>query len=139
MPAPALAPPELAIVRAINVQRTAHGRPALRIDRRLARSAERHSRDQLRHDRLEHTSSDGTPFPRRIRRAGRFRTAGEVIAFAPRGSSSRARAIVRMWMGSPPHRVQMLSASYRIVGVGKVRGGLRSWRGALITADFAAR
>ena len=131
--------PERAIVHAINLERVARDRPPLRPAGGLSRGARRHSIDQLRNDRLAHDSSDGTPFARRVARVGRFRVAGEVIAFAPRGSASRARAVVRMWMRSPVHRDQVLNPSFRVVGVGRVRGGLHRRRGTVVTVDLAAR
>ncbi len=133
----ALPPPERAIVRAVNEQRAAYGLPNLRISRTLSRSAQRHSVDQLRHDVLNHTSSDGTSFGRRLARTGHYRIAGEVIAFAPRGAQSRARAVVRLWMQSPGHRAQVLNPAFRLVGVGRVRGLLGRSRGTVVTVDFA--
>lgn len=138
MPVP-LALPERAIVKVVNAERAAHGVPRVRAVRALSRVAERHSRDLLRHDRLEHASSDGTPFDRRIARAGSYRAAGEVLAFTPRGSASRAAAVVRLWMGSPKHRAQLLNPNFKVIGIGRVRGGLRGQRGALVTADLAVR
>ncbi len=129
--------PERAIVRAINAERAARGLPGLRATRRLSRGAARHSRDLLRSDRLGHASSDGTPFARRIARAGSFRFAGEVIAFAPRGSASRARSVVRMWMRSPAHRRQLLDGRFRIMGIGRTRGALVTQRGTMVTVVLA--
>lgn len=137
MPAP-LPPPERALVQEFNAQRVAHGLPKLRVSRRLSRVAERHSRDLLRHDRLDHTSTDGTPFSRRIGRIGRFRIKGEVLAFAPRGKT-RARSVVRMFMRSPMHRAQILDPRFRVIGVGRVRGNLVTTRGAMVTADLGGR
>ena len=134
-----LPPPERAIVQAFNAQRAVHGLPALRLNRRLSRTAERHSRDLIRHDRLSHTSTDGTSLARRIARAGSFRLKGEVLAFAPNGSGARARAVVRLFMRSPPHRAQLLNPRYRVLGVGRVRGGMRGARGVVVTVDLAAR
>ena len=134
-----LPPPERAIVRVVNHERKVHGLRTLRPVKSLTRAAERHSWDQLRYDFYGHASSDGTPFYRRIRRVIAFRTAGEVVAFAPRGSRSRARSVVRMWMRSPTHRRQLLDPNFRLLGVGRVRGRLGSRRGAMVTADFAQR
>ncbi len=138
MPVP-LAPPERAIVQVVNVERTARGLPSLRAARGLSRAAESHSWDQLRYDRFGHDSSDGTPFGRRIARVGRFRMSAEVVAFAPRGSGSGARSIVRLWMRSSAHRAQVLNPNFRILGVGRVRGRLQGQFGALVTADLAVR
>ena len=130
--------PERAIVRAVNAERAAVGLPGLRPSRRLSRGAARHSYDLLRNDRLGHASSDGTPFARRVARVGSFRLAGEVIAFAPRGSGARARTVVRMWMRSPYHRRQLLNWRFRVVGIGRMYGALSARRGTVITADLAA-
>jgi uncharacterized protein YkwD len=83
--------------------------------------------------RLQHESADGTSATTRIHRAMRVRYAGEAIAFA-----SDARAIVRSWMASPPHRKLLLSRSYRVVGVGVVRGTYDSYRVLYATADLGA-
>lgn len=133
----ALDVPERAIVRAVNLERAAVGLPDLRATRRLSRGAERHSRDLLRHGFIGHASSDGTPFARRVARIGSFRIAGEVVAFVPRGSASRARSVVRMWMRSPSHRRQLLNGRFRIIGIGRARGALSARRGAMVTADLA--
>jgi uncharacterized protein YkwD len=134
-----LAPPERAIVQAVNVERTARGLSPVRTFRGLSRAAESHSWDQLRYDRFGHDSADGTPFGRRIARVGRFRMSAEVVAFAPRGSGSGARSIVRLWMRSSGHRAQVLNPNFRILGVGRVRGRLQGQLGTMVTADLAVR
>lgn len=133
-----LPPPERAVVHAVNVERAAHGLRPLRVARSLTRAAEIHSRDLLRQGRVGHDSSDGASFSLRIARAGRFREAGEVVAFSPRHSAT-ARAVVRLWMRSPIHRQELLSPNYRLLGVGRVRGPLGGRRGTLVTADLATR
>jgi len=138
MPVP-LALPERAIVQAINAERTARGLPGVRAHRGLSRSAERHSWDQLRYERFGHDSPDGTPFGRRIARVGRFRMAAEVVAFMPRGTGTGARTVVRLWLRSPGHRAQVLNPSFRIMGVGRVRGRLQGRLGVVVTADLAVR
>jgi uncharacterized protein YkwD len=43
-----------------------------------------------------------------------------------------------MWLASPGHRANLLDPSYRIVGVGALRGRFEGHDGALmITTDFA--
>jgi uncharacterized protein YkwD len=124
---------ERAVLRAVNRIRARRGLPRLRADRRLSAVATRHSRDLLVHGLLSHSSSDGTPFWSRIRRAADARTVGEtLIEF--HGSSSGGR-IVRAWMHSPPHRAELLAPGYRRIGIGRVRAGGVS----VVTADFASR
>ncbi len=121
------------VVRGINAQRHAHGLAPLRLASPLGRVAGSHSRFMARVGHLQHESADGTSATTRIRRAMRVRRAGEAIAFA-----SDARAIVRSWMASPPHRRLLLSRSYRVVGVGVVRGTYNSYRVLFGTADLGA-
>lgn len=121
------------VVRGINAQRHAHGLAPLRLASPLGRVAGTHSRFMARVGHLQHESADGTAATTRIRRAMRVRRAGEAIAFA-----SDARAIVRSWMASPPHRKLILSRSYRVVGVGVVRGTYDRYRVLYATADLGA-
>jgi uncharacterized protein YkwD len=129
--------PELAIVRDINEQRRARGLKTLQIARRLVRAARSHSLDMLRQDRLSHTSSDGTPFSRRLGRL-RLECAGETLAWVPRQADSRPEAVVRHWLESPPHRQQLLDGRYRLVGVGQLAGAMDRAPGIAVTADFGA-
>jgi uncharacterized protein YkwD len=124
---------ERGVLRAINRVRTRHGLARVRFGRRLSAAAAWHSHDLLTHGLLSHSSSDGTPFANRIRRAADARRVGEVlIEFRGRRT---ARAIVRGWMHSPPHRAELLTPGYRRVGVGRA-----SAAGAtVVTADFASR
>jgi uncharacterized protein YkwD len=84
-------------------------------------------------ERLRHESADGTSATRRIRRATHLRRTGEAIAFA-----ASARALVRAWMASPPHRRLLLSRSFRMIGVGVARGSYSSYRVLYATADLGA-
>jgi uncharacterized protein YkwD len=129
---------ERAIAREINQVRARQGLRAVRSSRSLARAAARHSGDQLGHDQVTHTSSDGTPFQRRIRRYTRG-SAGEVIAWVDRGTARRAQTIVQLWLGSPSHRAQLMTSSFRRVGIGAGNGMLGARPGTIVTADFASR
>lgn len=130
---------ESAIVWAMNVERRRHGLRSLRARRGLARVAFRHSVDQLRHDRMQHASFDGTTIVQRIRRGGNYRSVGEVLAWVPDGLSRRARRVVQLWMESPSHRAQVLQPRYRFVGVGRKHGAMGGQRGVIFTADFGGR
>lgn len=130
---------EVAIVRVLNRERRKRGIPGLRLSPRLAAVARNHTLDQLRSDRLNHTSSDGTPSNVRIRRVVRARTSGETIAFVSRGAGSGARTIVRMWLRSPAHASVLLSRSFRSIGIGRARGRLGQASGVVVTANLTSR
>jgi uncharacterized protein YkwD len=54
------------------------------------------------------------------------------------GRLAQARTIVKMWMASPEHRRNLLDPSFRIVGVGALRGTFSGRPGTLmVTTDFA--
>jgi uncharacterized protein YkwD len=129
---------ERAVIRHVNDVRAAHGLAPVRASRALNRAAEHHSRDMLRRDFFDHTSSDGTPFDRRIRRYTDAHEVGENIAAlgVRRGA---AATVVEMWMNSPPHRAIMLSTSFDRIGIGRRWGTLGGATQAVVTADFASR
>jgi uncharacterized protein YkwD len=53
----------------------------------------------------------------------------------PRGTG--ARAIVRAWMHSPPHRAVLLDPAYHRVGVAGANGSMGAGGAYLVTADFS--
>jgi uncharacterized protein YkwD len=128
----------------VNAQRSAHGLSRLRSNRLLRLAAARHSREMVRNRFFAHTSPDGTDFVTRIREAGYLQGSrswgvGENLAWGV-GADSTPGAIVRSWMNSPPHRRNILTASFRSVGIGIVPGSPHfKNRGATYTTDFGYR
>jgi uncharacterized protein YkwD len=129
---------ETAIVRQINRVRHAHGLDSVGPSLGLARLARRHSRAMLAHDTLSHSSFDGSSFIGRLRTAGPHRRYGETLAWAPKGSGTTARVLIRLWMGSPAHRAVLMNGALRRVGIGRVYGAMGAQRGTAITADFSS-
>jgi len=124
----------------LNAERERHGLRALRLNPRLSRAARRHSEDMARNNYFDHNSRNGASFVDRIRRTGyltgarRWKVA-ENIAWGTHWLAS-PRAIMKAWMDSPGHRVNILEASYREIGIGVAT---RSERRAIYTTDFGAR
>jgi uncharacterized protein YkwD len=129
---------ERAVLHRLNAIRHAHGLRGLRASRRLARAADAHSAEMMRHHYLGHASADGSPWDRRIRRYVRARALGETVAVLSR-RSRMASAVVRQWMNSPPHRATLLSRSFRRIGVARRAGRWGGSRVAFFTADLASR
>jgi uncharacterized protein YkwD len=143
----AMAALEDAVVGRMNAVRRAHGLRPLRANVRLRAAAVFHSRDMGRRGYFEHDSISGTPFWRRIERFYPSRgfnawTVGENLLW---GSDTYDAAFaVREWMSSPPHRENILSRSWREVGIGAVHfanapGEYRGRRVTIVTADFGSR
>lgn len=129
---------EIAIVREINRVRRAHHLHTVKLTAPLARVARRHSSLMLKYNALSHSSFDGSSFSTRLQRAGKRRLYGETLAWAPTGSGVTARALLRLWLHSAPHRAVLMNGKLRRVGVGRVYGSLGSQRGNAITADFSS-
>jgi uncharacterized protein YkwD len=128
---------ERAMIRHVNDVRSGRGLVPLRVSHALNRAAESHSRDMLRSDFFDHSSSDGTSFERRVRRYTGAGMIGETLAWTARRHGG-AGTIVRMWMNSAPHRAVLLSPGFRRIGIARRWGTLGGSARSVVTADFAS-
>lgn len=136
-----------ALVRAtlcvLNVERKKRGLRPLRLNRKLSAAARGHSGAMAAKRFFSHNSLSGASFVARIRRTGYLRgvrswNVGENIAWGSR-SLGTPRAIGRAWMNSPGHRANILSRSFRAIGIGIAAGTPQGPRGATYTTDFGRR
>jgi uncharacterized protein YkwD len=143
---------EPGLVARINDTRAARGLPRLRVTSRLVSAATRHANSMGAAGYFSHdlqTASGFKPFAAWIRSywpgpGYRSWSAGENLFCATYAPS--AREVVRAWMGSTPHRANLLNRRWRNVGVAAVRVG--GWPGAfqgcagnvtLVAAEFGRR
>ena len=145
--ATALSALEAQVLADVNATRRQRGLRPLRFSTALARAADTHSRDMARRGFFSHNSPDGSAFWRRVQRfypSSGFRSwaVGENLVWAsPDLSSSSA---LSMWMGSPPHRANLLSRQWREIGLSAVHviaapGVFGGHPVTVVTADFGAR
>jgi uncharacterized protein YkwD len=138
---------ETAIVRQLNTVRAARGLEPLRVNASLSAAAAEHSREMAADGYFAHESADGSSFWRRVERfygrsTSRRWSVGENLLWStPRLDAARA---VRLWMGSPGHRENMLSAAWRDVGVAAVDAPVApgTFGGndvTVVTLDFGVR
>jgi uncharacterized protein YkwD len=136
-----------ALVRAtlcvLNAHRARNNLRPLRLNRKLSRAARRHSRAMARHRFFSHNSLSGASFVDRIRSTGylsgaRSWSVGENIAYGS-GGRSTPRSIGAAWMNSPGHRANILSRSYRSIGIGIASGTPSGRPGGTYTTDFGRR
>jgi hypothetical protein len=110
-------------MQATNADRAQHGLGPLRWDPALARAAQTHANQMVRHGELSHQYAGE---PDLMTRAGRdgahFSTVAENIAVAP-----TPQTVESEWMHSPPHRHNILDARLTTVGIGLVRQGNNLW------------
>ena len=117
---------ESSVTCLINKRRAKAGLRSVRANGRLRQAALGHSQDMVRRGYFKHTSPSGKTFVDRIIATGYTRPArrwllGENLIWG-RGTESTPQAMVNRWMGSPPHRANLLRARFREIGVAAVRG-----------------
>ncbi|GAA3117895.1 CAP domain-containing protein [Streptomyces echinatus] len=126
--APSSTSPTAKVVALVNKERAKAGCRALKVNAKLTKAAQNHSKDQSVHHRMSHTGSDGSNPGQRITRAGyRWRGYGENVAY---GYGTPAK-VMNGWMHSPGHKANILNCSFKEIGVG-VSGTSHYW-----TQDFA--
>lgn len=124
----------------LNRERAARGLRPLRLDRKLGRAAQGHAGDMVRQRFFAHESRNGASFSARIKRTGWTRsrrswTVGENLGWGG-GSLATPRAMVRAWMNSAGHRANILSRSFRMIGIGIANGAPTGGAGATYATDF---
>ena len=138
---------ESSVLRQINQVRVQHGRQPLRLSPKLAAAAVQHSNEMGADGYFAHESVDGSAFWKRLARwypSGGFRywTVGENLLWSsPDVTPTRA---LTMWMNSPEHRANLLSRSWREIGLAAVHfdsagGPYGGQPVTIVTADFGAR
>jgi uncharacterized protein YkwD len=123
-----------AMLRELNRVRASHHLAAVREDGSMDRGAAGHSRDMARRGYFAHGAWPG----RVMAAAGRAHSVGEVIGWRVRSSpSGEASAMVREWLGSPPHRRVLLDGDFSRVGIGRATSHQNGHPTALYTVDWA--
>jgi uncharacterized protein YkwD len=131
-----------AVLCLLNVQRRAHGLPTLHASRPLRKAATRWSQTMVRGRFFDHSRS-GSTLRRRVARTAYLRRTrswalGENIAYGA-GPQGSAAAIVSAWMGSAPHRANILERRFRDIGIGVSSGLPVGGSGLTFVTDFGAR
>jgi uncharacterized protein YkwD len=138
---------QTALLDQVNALRTAHGLTRLRLSPALTAAANAHSTEMARLGYFSHNSANGASFSSRIGwfyplRGFHSWTVGENLVWgAPEIGALRA---FKLWLGSPPHRANLLSSRWREIGIVAMHStrapGLYGGRPAtVVTADFGAR
>jgi uncharacterized protein YkwD len=138
---------ERGVVAEMNALRRRHGLPALRSSAQLGEAAAAHATAMAHGGFFSHTSSDGTAFWKRVQRfygpkGFGYWSVGENLLWS--SPTIDARRAVQMWLDSPPHRKNMLTAAWREVGLAAVTvdtapGVFNGLPVTIVTADFGVR
>ncbi len=120
----------------MNAARAQHGVAPLSLSKILNRPARAHSAYLARTGQLTHTGADGKPFYVRLYKAGysRRKAVGENLGMAGGCSTDMSKTMVEMWLDSPGHRRNLLSARYTKVGLAVVTA--QDCSNTVFTTDF---
>ena len=138
---------ETQLVQAINALRRSRGLRPFTVSTKLASAAAQHSRDMGTNGYFQHESLDGSAFWKRIERWYSSRgwsmwSVGENIEYE--SPDITANEGLTMWLNSPPHRANLLSKSWREIGISAVHfdsapGEYDGGAVTIVTADFGLR
>jgi len=138
---------EAQLAQQVNVVRRSYGLKPLAVSAKLSSAAAAHTREMGADGYFEHDSFDATPFWKRVARwypsrGWRSWSVGENLLY--RAPDVTAESSVQMWMSSPPHRANLLSRSWREIGISAIHfdAAPGEYKGApvtIVTADFGLR
>ena len=138
---------EQGVLAAINDFRAQHHLAPLRLNRSLSAAADAHSLAMARRGFFAHESADGSAFWKRVRRFYSDRgfsrwSVGENLLWS--SGTLDAAAALKLWMGSPGHRKNILTARWREIGLSALKvssaPGVYGGRDVvIITTDFGVR
>jgi len=119
-----------------NQQRAAAGLPALSPNSLLVQAAENKAADMFADNYWAHTAPDGLTPWYFISSAGyAYIAAGENLA----KDFSTSNGVMSAWMGSTEHRANILSGSYKDMGIAVENGNLLGSPTTLVVAMYGAR
>jgi uncharacterized protein YkwD len=146
-PAAAMRSLEQDVLASINALRSEHGLAPLRLSSALSAAARQHSNEMASRGYFSHDSANGSSFDHRIARfypmgGRRYWSVGENLLWSsPDVDADRA---LDMWLNSPHHRKNMLTARWREIGLSAVHvtsapGTYGSREVTIVTSDFGVR
>lgn len=128
-----------------NQVRTEHGLRPFCVHPRLQEAARAHSQEMIDKDYAAHESFNGETVKQRLKRFGygfsrySYYAYGENIAWGSGSQGSPERAF-DFWMNSPDHRPNILSKTFRQIGVGARTGDFQTYgESTTYTVDFGVR
>jgi uncharacterized protein YkwD len=138
---------ESGVLSALNQIRAQHGLQPLKISAPLTASAAQHSREMGTAGYFQHNSNDGTAFWKRIGHwygstGYGYWSVGENLLWS--SPEVDAPGALQLWMNSPEHRANILTARWREIGISAQHyaaapGTYKGLEVTIITTDFGIR
>jgi uncharacterized protein YkwD len=146
-PAASLSTLEQGVLDAVNAFRTQNHLVPLHLSETLTSAARAHTQEMAVDGYFAHESADGTAFWQRIQHfypssASRYWSVGENLLWS--SPDVDPQGALQLWLASPEHRANLLTARWREIGVAAVHVPAASgtYRGAdvtIVTTDFGVR
>lgn len=125
----------------VNSERAAVGAPPVTVDPALGASAQAYAERMVAERFFSHVDPSGATFFDRLRSSGyadaSFSVGGENLGWL--GGAATPRGMVAAWLGSAPHRANMLDPRFRDTGVGVAGGTPTGVAGFTFAQEFGAR
>jgi uncharacterized protein YkwD len=135
------------VLASVNQVRVQHGLVPLTLSVKLSAAALQHSSEMAKDGYFTHESHDGTAFWQRVQqyygsKGFPYWSVGENLVWA--APDLDASGAIKLWLGSPEHRANLLAPRWREVGLAAVHvtaaSGVYSGQDVtIITADFGVR
>jgi uncharacterized protein YkwD len=147
VPAASLSSLESGVLVEINAFRAQHHLARLRLSRELTGAARAHTGQMAADGYFAHNSADGSAFWKRIQSfygaaQWNYWSVGENLLWS--SPDVDAGSALKLWLASPEHRRNLMSPSWREIGVSAVHaahaGGAYAGREVtIVTTDFGVR
>jgi uncharacterized protein YkwD len=143
----ALSSLEQGVLADLNAIRVQHHLVPLRLSAALTTSAREHSQEMATKGYFAHDSADGSPFWKRIQLvypqgSARYWSVGENLLWS--SPDVDPNGALTMWMKSPEHRANILSTTWREIGISALHanaapGTFQGLDVTIVTTDFGVR
>ena len=138
---------DLGVLVQLNAIRKSHGLVPLKLNPALSVAAQSHSSEMLAAGYFAHDSVDGSPFWKRMAaysnsaQHGSWSVGENLLWSSPEVDAVKA---LKLWMASPEHRHNILTARWREVGIASIHvesapGTYGGQAVTVITTDFGVR
>jgi uncharacterized protein YkwD len=138
---------ESGVLAEVNALRRSRGLTPLRLSSALSAAALQHSEEMGTQGFFGHDSADGSAFWKRVQRfypsarRGYWSVGENLLWSSPDVDPAGA---LKMWMDSPPHRENLLTARWREIGISAVHvaaapGTFRELDVTIVAAEFGVR
>ena len=138
---------ESGVLVELNKIRAQHGLVPLKLNVKLSAAAVQHSQDMVAKGYFAHESSDGSAFWKRVQRYygsaryGYWSVGENLLWSSPDVDPAKA---LELWMASPEHRANILTAKWREIGIAAVHvpsapGTYDGLDVTVLTTDFGVR